>query len=299
MAGDHGAFSELARASIGRLYAAARLILRDDQRAEDATQEALVAAWRDSPPCATRIASTAWLLPPARRALADKEARRRRAATSAGSRSAIARRVRRPRRRPGPRFIRGTNGDPAHAMGRPGGSRLGSAGPIQLGTAPFASDPGLAPECVAPRSDWHGRDARPERPIGAFLDEGRTDCASGPTTTVADRASTVRVAARSSRPSEGAAHAAPFAGTGRVRWPQRRLPASGRRTGSNLTRLELDAGFETTRTTPGKLRPTTSSPGVVARRADAPVPHPRAGPQLAGRPRLPHPRRGHRPSTGP
>ncbi len=47
MAGDHEAFSELARASIGRLYAAARLILRDDHRAEDATQEALVAAWRD------------------------------------------------------------------------------------------------------------------------------------------------------------------------------------------------------------------------------------------------------------
>jgi len=47
MAGDHGAFSELARASIGRLYATARLILHDDQRAEDATQEALVAAWRD------------------------------------------------------------------------------------------------------------------------------------------------------------------------------------------------------------------------------------------------------------
>jgi RNA polymerase sigma-70 factor, ECF subfamily len=47
MAGDHGAFSELARASISRLYAAACLILRDDQKAEDATQEALVAAWRD------------------------------------------------------------------------------------------------------------------------------------------------------------------------------------------------------------------------------------------------------------
>ena len=47
MAGDHDAFSELARVSIGRLYAIARLILRDDQRAEDATQEALVAAWRD------------------------------------------------------------------------------------------------------------------------------------------------------------------------------------------------------------------------------------------------------------
>ncbi len=47
MAGDHGAFSELTRASIGRLYATARLILRDDGHAEDATQEALVAAWRD------------------------------------------------------------------------------------------------------------------------------------------------------------------------------------------------------------------------------------------------------------
>ena len=47
MAGDHDAFSELARVSISRLYATARLILRDDGRAEDATQEALVAAWRD------------------------------------------------------------------------------------------------------------------------------------------------------------------------------------------------------------------------------------------------------------
>jgi len=47
MAGDHDAYAELARASIGRLYAAARLILRDTVAAEDATQEALVAAWRD------------------------------------------------------------------------------------------------------------------------------------------------------------------------------------------------------------------------------------------------------------
>ena len=46
IAGDHGAFSELARASVGRLYVVARLILRDDARAEDATQEALVAAWQ-------------------------------------------------------------------------------------------------------------------------------------------------------------------------------------------------------------------------------------------------------------
>jgi RNA polymerase sigma-70 factor, ECF subfamily len=46
MAGDHDAFSELARVSIGRLFVVARLILRDDKGAEDATQEALVAAWR-------------------------------------------------------------------------------------------------------------------------------------------------------------------------------------------------------------------------------------------------------------
>lgn len=47
MAGDHEAFSELARLSIRKLYAVARLILRDTSRAEDATQDALVAAWRD------------------------------------------------------------------------------------------------------------------------------------------------------------------------------------------------------------------------------------------------------------
>jgi RNA polymerase sigma-70 factor (ECF subfamily) len=47
VAGDHDAFSDLARASIRKLYAVARLILRDDTRAEDATQEALIAAWRD------------------------------------------------------------------------------------------------------------------------------------------------------------------------------------------------------------------------------------------------------------
>ncbi|MEP6639806.1 MAG: RNA polymerase sigma factor [Chloroflexota bacterium] len=46
MSGDHAAFSELARNSAGRLLVLARLILHDDAAAEDATQEALVAAWR-------------------------------------------------------------------------------------------------------------------------------------------------------------------------------------------------------------------------------------------------------------
>ena len=45
--GDHDAFSALASASLDRLYAVACLILRDRDRADDATQETLVQAWRD------------------------------------------------------------------------------------------------------------------------------------------------------------------------------------------------------------------------------------------------------------
>jgi RNA polymerase sigma factor (sigma-70 family) len=45
--GDHEAFSALATASLPRLLAAARLILRDDDRAQDAVQEAMVDAWLD------------------------------------------------------------------------------------------------------------------------------------------------------------------------------------------------------------------------------------------------------------
>lgn len=47
MGGDHGAFTQLARATIDGSYALARLIIRDSDRAEDATQEAFIAAWRD------------------------------------------------------------------------------------------------------------------------------------------------------------------------------------------------------------------------------------------------------------
>jgi RNA polymerase sigma-70 factor (ECF subfamily) len=46
MAGDRDAFTELQRATIDKLYAIARLILRDSDRAQDATQEAYIAAWR-------------------------------------------------------------------------------------------------------------------------------------------------------------------------------------------------------------------------------------------------------------
>jgi len=59
--GDHEAFSELASASIGRLYAVATLILRDGDRAQDAVQEALVSAWKDMRALRDPGAWDAWL----------------------------------------------------------------------------------------------------------------------------------------------------------------------------------------------------------------------------------------------
>lgn len=49
MRGDRDAFDLLAASVVDRLYAVARLILRDADRAEDAVQEALVRCWRDLP----------------------------------------------------------------------------------------------------------------------------------------------------------------------------------------------------------------------------------------------------------
>lgn len=46
-AGDHAAFSALATASVSRLHRIARLILRDEELARDAVQEALLNAWLD------------------------------------------------------------------------------------------------------------------------------------------------------------------------------------------------------------------------------------------------------------
>ena len=45
--GDHEAFEVLAAAAVDRLYAIARLILRDTHDAEDAVQSALTDAWRN------------------------------------------------------------------------------------------------------------------------------------------------------------------------------------------------------------------------------------------------------------
>jgi RNA polymerase sigma-70 factor (ECF subfamily) len=60
-AGDHEAFSVLVRASVPRLVGAARLILRDQDRAQDAVQDALVLAWRHIGALRDPDAWDAWL----------------------------------------------------------------------------------------------------------------------------------------------------------------------------------------------------------------------------------------------
>lgn len=59
--GDREAFTVLAAGAVDRMYATARLILRDADLAEDATQEALVHAWRDLPTLRDVERFDAWL----------------------------------------------------------------------------------------------------------------------------------------------------------------------------------------------------------------------------------------------
>src|SRR3954453_24189577 len=61
MRGDHDAFGALVNASANRLYALASLILRDTDRAQDATQEAIVRAWRELPRLRDPERFEAWL----------------------------------------------------------------------------------------------------------------------------------------------------------------------------------------------------------------------------------------------
>lgn len=61
MRGDHDAFAALVGAASSRLYAMACLILRDSDRAEDATQEAFVKAWREIPRLRDVDRFDAWL----------------------------------------------------------------------------------------------------------------------------------------------------------------------------------------------------------------------------------------------
>jgi RNA polymerase sigma-70 factor, ECF subfamily len=76
--GDHDAFAALAGAAIFRLDAAARLILRDPDRAKDAVQETLVRAWRDLPTLRSPDRFDAWLHRLLVRACIDEARRLRR-----------------------------------------------------------------------------------------------------------------------------------------------------------------------------------------------------------------------------
>lgn len=76
--GDHDAFEALAVGSGDRLFAIARLILRDTHLAEDAVQETLVHAWRDLPRLRDPERFDAWLHRLLVNACADQGRRRRR-----------------------------------------------------------------------------------------------------------------------------------------------------------------------------------------------------------------------------
>ena len=61
MHGDHDAFASLVTAATTRLYALACLIIRDPDRAADATQEAFIHAWREIPRLRDADHFDAWL----------------------------------------------------------------------------------------------------------------------------------------------------------------------------------------------------------------------------------------------
>jgi RNA polymerase sigma-70 factor, ECF subfamily len=76
--GDRDAFAALASASVDRLFAIARRILQDHDRAQDAVQSALLGAWRDLPSLRDTARFQPWLHRLLVRACYD-EARRQRA----------------------------------------------------------------------------------------------------------------------------------------------------------------------------------------------------------------------------
>jgi RNA polymerase sigma-70 factor (ECF subfamily) len=76
--GDREAFAVLAAGAVDRLHALARLILRDADLAQDATQDALVRAWRDLPTLRDVERFDAWLHRLIVRSCTDAARRRRR-----------------------------------------------------------------------------------------------------------------------------------------------------------------------------------------------------------------------------
>jgi RNA polymerase sigma-70 factor (ECF subfamily) len=70
--GQREAFDLLAMSIVDRLYAVARLVLRDSDRAEDAVQETLVRCWRDLPSLRDVEKFDAWLRRLLMRAITDE-----------------------------------------------------------------------------------------------------------------------------------------------------------------------------------------------------------------------------------
>jgi RNA polymerase sigma-70 factor (ECF subfamily) len=77
-AGDHEAFEALAVDAADRLFAIARLILRDTDQARDAVQDALIRAWRHLPGLRDPDRFDAWLHRLVANACADQGRRQRR-----------------------------------------------------------------------------------------------------------------------------------------------------------------------------------------------------------------------------
>ena len=75
--GQREAFDLLAATLVDRLYAIARLVLRDSDRAEDAVQETLVRCWRDLPSLREVVKFDAWLRRLLMRAITDEFRRAR------------------------------------------------------------------------------------------------------------------------------------------------------------------------------------------------------------------------------
>ena len=78
--GDHDAFATLVDASLARLDAGARLIVRDPELARDAVQDGLIRAWRDLPGLRDPDRFDAWLRKLTVHACLDLLRRRRRRA---------------------------------------------------------------------------------------------------------------------------------------------------------------------------------------------------------------------------
>ena len=70
--GEREAFNLLVLGVVDRLYAVARLVLRDADRAEDAVQETLVRCWRDLPSLREVSSFDAWLRRLLMRAITDE-----------------------------------------------------------------------------------------------------------------------------------------------------------------------------------------------------------------------------------